>query len=228
MLWILISLFFCWLIFREFRRSKSAPTELLDIAYTRKISKPYLAVLSVLALLFAWPPFHYWHFQRFLSAKATELADSHPAKVHCNTIFDTFFDRNYLAIGHANPETGEIGIQYPWCNHLMAYLDHPERAGRDELESLDMFTHESMHVRGEYNEAFAECEAIQRNYRAAKLLGVSDGIARKNALDYYLRYYSARADSGVMSRGYYSDQCAPGKALDEHLSDSTWVAQQIR
>jgi hypothetical protein len=26
-----------------------------------------------------------------------------------------------------------------------------------------------------------------------------------------------------MQAAYYSDQCAPGKALDEHLSDSTWA-----
>jgi hypothetical protein len=28
---------------------------------------------------------------------------------------------------------------------------------------------------------------------------------------------------GVMQGEYYSDQCAPGKAMDEHLSDSTWA-----
>jgi hypothetical protein len=26
-----------------------------------------------------------------------------------------------------------------------------------------------------------------------------------------------------MQGAYYSDQCAPGKAMDEHLSDSTWA-----
>lgn len=223
MIWILISLFFCWMIFREFR-SRMVTARGFDRPSTAPISKPYVAVLLLLALLFAWPPFHYWHFQRFLSAKATELADSHRAKVHCNTIFDTFFDANYLAIGHANPETGEIGIQYPWCNTLMAYLDHPYKANRQEIASLDMFTHESMHVRGEYNEARTECEAIQRNYRAAKLLGVPDHIARKNALDYYNGDYLTRDRSGPMAAEYFSDQCAPGKALDEHLSDSTWAA----
>jgi hypothetical protein len=28
-----------------------------------------------------------------------------------------------------------------------------------------------------------------------------------------------------MQSAYYSEQCAPGKALDEHLSDSTWATQ---
>ena len=59
-----------------------------------------------------------------------------------------------------------------------------------------MFTHESMHVRGERNEARTECEAVQRNYRAAKLLGVPDATAKRNALDYYNNLYKERGKSG--------------------------------
>ena len=86
-----------------------------------------------------------------------------------------------------------------------------------------MFTHESMHVRGELNEARTECEAVQRNYRAAKLLGVPDPIAKQNALDYYNDSYLHRQDMGIMQASYYSSECAPGRAWDEHLSDSTWA-----
>jgi hypothetical protein len=72
------------------------------------------------------------------------------------------------------------------------------------------------------NEARTECEAIQRNYRSAKLLGVPDGIAKQNALDIYNVSYQERGAIGGMQSAYYSDQCAPGKAMDEHLPDSTW------
>jgi hypothetical protein len=176
-----------------------------------------------LAVLFAWPPVHTWHFQWFLSRKATELADNHRAKVHCNTVFDTMLDPEMLFAGHADPRTGEIGIQHPWCGTLMSYLSHPDRATDDELESLDLFTHESMHIRGELNEARTECEAVQRDYRAAKLLGVPDETAKRNALQYYNINYQRRGEIGGMQSAYYSDQCAPGKAMDEHLSDSTWA-----
>jgi hypothetical protein len=158
-----------------------------------------------------------------LSVKATELADNHRARVHCNTVLDTMLDPEMLAAGHANPQTGKIGIQHPWCSRLMSYLRHPGRASEDELWSLGMFTHESMHVRGELNEAITECEAVQRNYRAAKLLGVPDDIARRNAVDYYNVLYKRRGTTGGMQSAYYSDQCAPGKAMDERLSDSTWA-----
>jgi hypothetical protein len=220
MLWIATSLFFVWCAFRELHNSMVAPP---GYDLPRPITKSYLAIVLILAALFAWPPVHRWHLEHFLSEKATLLADNHRATVHCNTIFDTMLDPEVLAAGHANPRTGKIGIQHPWCGVLSAYLSHPNRASEDELASLDMFTHESMHVRGELNEAKTECQAVQRNYRAAKLLGVADDVARKNALDYYNLLYKRRAQIGGLAGSYYSDQCAPGKALDEHLEDSTWA-----
>jgi hypothetical protein len=81
-----------------------------------------------------------------------------------------------------------------------------------------------MHIRGELNEALTECQAIQRNYRAAKLLGVSDATAKHNALDIYNINYQQRGQIGGMQAAYYSFECAPGKAMDEHLIDSTWAS----
>jgi hypothetical protein len=220
MLWILTSAFFLGCAYHEIHASLVAPP---GFSRPTPISKPYLAIVLALALLFAWPPVHTWHFQRFLSARATELADGHPAHVHCNTVWDTMLDPEMLAAGHANPKTGKIGLQHPWCNTLRSYLAHPGRASDEELWALGMFTHESMHVRGELNEARTECEAVQRNYRSAKLLGVPDDIAKRSALDYYNNLYKERKNQGIMQAEYYSDECAPDRAMDEHLSDSTWA-----
>jgi hypothetical protein len=220
LLWIAASLFFLWCAFREVRASVVPPP---GFDRTRPVYEPYLACILILAVLFAWPPMHRWHLEHYLSEKATELADNHRARVHCNTVFDTMLDPEMLAAGHANPRTGRIGIQHPWCDRLSSYLGHPSRANEEELASLNLLTHESMHVRGELNEARTECEAVQRNYRAAKLLGVADNIARKNALDYYNIVYKQRAAVGGLAGAYYSDECAPGRAMDEHLDDSTWA-----
>jgi len=222
MLWLLASLFFCWLIFRELK-ARWFPDPAYERAARPSIHKPYVFVLAVLALACAWPPFQIWRFERMLSAKATELADARRANVHCNTVFDTFFDSAYLAAGHANPENGEIVFQYPWCQTLMDYLAHPGRASEAEIASLNLFTHESMHVRGELNEAITECQAVQRNYRAARLLGVTDIPARNSALSYYQRTYMDKGRIGGMQAAYFSNECAPGRALDERLVDSTWV-----
>jgi hypothetical protein len=220
MLWILTSLFFLWCAYREIRASVVAPAGFDNPV---PIYKPYLAAVLLLAVAFAWPPVQRWHFEWFLSRKATELADYHRAKVHCNTILDTMLDPAMLAAGHANPQTGKIGIQHPWCNTLRSYLSHPQRANSDELWALGIFTHESMHVRGELSEPRTECQAVQRNYRSAKLLGVPDRVAKENALDYYNILYKGRKAIGGLTGEYYSDECAPGRAMDEHLPDSTWA-----
>ena len=220
MLWMLASLFFAGCAGREIVYG-FVPKPGYD--HPSPPSKSYVAVMLALAALLAWPTLHRWHFEHFLSGKATELADQHRASVHCNTVFDTMIDPEMLAAGHANPRTGKIGIQTPWCSTLMAYLRHPARASAEEIWSLNMFTHESMHVRGELDEARTECQAVQRNYRAAKLLGVPDPIAKQNALDYYNDSYMHRRDMGIMQASYYSSECAPGRAWDEHLSDSTWA-----
>jgi hypothetical protein len=219
MLWLLASLFFFWCAFREIRNSVwPAPGYAVPIPVTPS----YLGLVLGLAVICAWPPVHTWSFQRFLSAKATLLADQRRAHVHCNTLFDTMLDPEMLAAGHASPVTGNMVLQKPWCGILMDYLRHPQHASDKELFSLGMFTHESMHIRGEMNEASTECQAVQRNYRAAKLLGVPDATARQNALDYYHNGYQERGRIGGMQSAYYSAECAPGEAMDEHLPDSTW------
>jgi hypothetical protein len=219
MLWIAVSLFFVWCAYREVRGSV-VPRPGFD--RTTPVYKPYLVATLILAVVFGWIPVHTWYLEYFLSEKATELAEGHRAHVHCNTVFDTMLDPAMLAAGHADPRTGKIGIQHPWCDRLSSYMRHPQRASEEELWSLGIITHESMHVRGEMDEAKTECQAVQRNYRAAKLLGVADDVARQNALDYYNILYKRRHDIGGLTGSYYSDQCAPGKAMDEHLEDSTW------
>ena len=227
MRWILISLVLCWLIYREFRNHRVV-REGYDTPDLTPVFKPYVAGLAVLAAASAWPPYHYWRIEHYLSAKATELADAHRAHVHCNTVFDTFFDSNSLAAGHANPETGQIVLQYPWCERLMAYVAHPDPADWEGRTSLNILTHESMHVRGEYNEAVTECESVQRNYRTARLLGVADGPARRTAVAYYQIDYLQKGAVGGMQAPYFSTECAPGRSLDEHLADSTWALRATK
>src|SRR5271165_4386050 len=102
MLWLLASLFFLWCAFREIRGSYVARP---GYDFPTPVTKPYLALVLVLAAACGWPVVHRWYFERVLSEKATELADNHRARVHCNTAFDTMLDPEMLASGHANPRT---------------------------------------------------------------------------------------------------------------------------
>lgn len=168
-------------------------------------------------------PVSTWRLEKTLSRVSTQLADGRPAKTHCNSLIDTMFSPEQLAIGYAQFETGRIAYQKPWCSSIRRYLRDPENAGSTELGALNLITHEAMHIRGEHNESVAECQAVQRNYRTARLLGVADAVARRNARDIYEKYYLQRGQhGGAMQAMYFSADCAPGKALDEKLDDSTW------
>lgn len=220
MLWLLISGFFCWLIFREIYYAFVAP-EGFNRPHT-KISIPYVLVLTLFAVGFAYPPVSTWQFERFLTKKARILSESNKAIVHCNSVGDTFFDPNVFAAGHAQPETGEIVFAHTWCDNLMKHLRNPQDATREGIIGVQIFAHEAMHIRGEMDEAKTECQAIQRYVRAAILLGIPKNIAKKHGMTYFQGEYQARAQSGQMSAQYYSNECAPNKAMDEKLTDSTW------
>ena len=53
MFWLLLSLLFCSLIFREFRSTTTVP---IDMPLAKSVWKPYVFVLAVLALLSIWQP----------------------------------------------------------------------------------------------------------------------------------------------------------------------------
>ena len=220
MLWWAGSGFFGWLAFREIyyrfvpRRGFDRPNA--------HISTPYLLSTALLAAAFAYTPIRYFYFERFLTNVANVLAETDRATVHCNSFVDSMFDSNMLAAGHANFETGRIVLQHPWCGDLIEHLRHPEKATAVGIHSVHLFTHEAMHIRGEKNEATTDCQAVQRYARAAQLLGVPASIARENGMAYYAGQYKQRGERGYMSSQYFSEQCAPGKAMDENLPDSTW------
>lgn len=200
---LIISLLFLWLIYREWRNSREFDN----------FTKGYMTVLGFFAVLSAVPIIDHWRFESFLSSKASQLADNRYAKVKCATVFQSVYDKFGLA-GTANPLTGDIVLQYPICNDLRDYLEEPETANTREILSLHVFTHEAMHVRGEMNEAKTDCQAIQRNVRAAKLLGVLTHVAEQTSRDYFHGAYRTHP--------YFSKECAPGMAYDENLHDSAW------
>ena len=221
MLWWAMAALFLWLALREVYYGFLARP---GYSQPQPIQGSYVLILLIIAAAFAYTPVRYWRFEQFLTAKARILSESSQASVHCNTFFDTALDPMALASGHADPVTGRIVFQKPWCGVLMDQLQHPERMDREGIFSVQMFAHEAMHVRGEMNEAITECQGIQRHARAARLLGIApDALAKQSGMTYYRLYYLQRKQIGGMQAVYYTDDCAPGKALDEKLQDSTWA-----
>ncbi len=222
MLWWMIAGFFIWLSLREIYYGFVPPPG-YDFPYPT-ISIPYVLVTAALGLAAAYTPIRYAYFEHFLSQKAQIIAESKKAKVHCNTFINSVMDLNMLAAAYAQEETGRIVFQHPWCKTLLHHLEHPENASEAGIYSVQMFAHEAMHIRGESDEAMAECQAVQRYARVAMALGIGEYMAREHGLRYYHGYYQRRARIGGMAGNYYSEQCKPGGAWDERLIDSTWGA----
>lgn len=219
MLWWAFSGLFLWAGLREIyfgfvpKQGYARPSD---------ISKSYVLIALLIASALAYTPWKTMRLERFLTEKARVLSGSNKATVHCNTLLDTALSSMSLSAGYADPETGKIAFQQPWCSVLMKHLKHPEKMDMKGIFSVQMFAHEAMHVRGERNEAVTECQAIQRHYRAALLLGIEPEVARESGLLYFETKYQDRQRGGHMQTVYYSAECAPGKALDENLEDSTW------
>ena len=136
MLWMLASLFFLWCAFREIRGS-ILPRPGYDTP--APITKSYLASCCRLRVIFAYPPFTPGTF----SGSCRERPPSWPT----TTVRSFIATRRSIPwsiptccyAGHANPRTGKIGIQAPWCDILAAYLRHPGPRKPDESSTAWIF-----------------------------------------------------------------------------------------
>lgn len=178
--------------------------------------KKYIsALVGIIALLLVCPIWNYYGSLR-LDWRAQELSEQSKASVNCDVLGMGQYIRY---AGFVYRGSKEINLKYPYCSMMKKFLRNPDmylneiRLGK-EFFSLHVFTHEAMHVRGEFNEQKAECQAVQRNYRAGKIHGLSDEQAKKFAIRFYLEAYPRQA--------YFSEKCHPGGEYDEKRIDSTW------
>jgi len=192
---------------------KMIKTELTSSKSMDSFTFGYICILLVLAFFTGKPLIKHYLFEYTLSQKASVLAVPNTAKVDCVSLFESMFD-SFGFSGLAFFDTGDIRLQYPTCNQLQDYLASPETATKEQIESLHVFTHEAMHIRGERNEPKTDCQAIQRGHFAAELLGVPRYLAKQHILTYY--------EGDYRRHPYFSKECAPNKSMDEKLIDSIW------
>jgi hypothetical protein len=181
-----------------------------------------VAALIVVAVVAAIPGVRHRVLERRLTTVAESLV-GHPVKVHCQSGAAAFVDAGselgwvpFDSNGVPEPQTL---IKIDQCHHLSAYRSgdqaHPSE---DEVVAVHVLTHESMHMRGEPNEARAECEAVQRDELTAVALGATEAQARRLSRLYYLTVYPRMPDD------YVSGDCHQGGALDEGLPSAPWAA----
>jgi len=175
----------------------------------------YLLVVGMLAVVCARPAYKIWSLEKTLSQHASIFAERPGVTVNCTSVLDSIFDQyDMTRAGSAYIEEGRIVFHHGWCKHFMSYLDDPIYVNDDEIVSMHVFTHEVMHIRGEYNERKTDCQAIQRNHLLGEQMGIDPFVAKQNAILYYNKLYPKHS--------YYNPGCAPGTALDEKLANSVW------
>ena len=181
-----------------------------------------VALLVALAAAGAVPGVLRAQQERRLGRAASVLAGARVA-VRCQSLGGAFVD--------GGPELGYVrwradGRPEPWallkrdqCRRLGAYgRSGKHRPSRDQVLALHVLTHEAMHLSGRLDEATAECAAVQRDARTARLLGAGEADAAGLAAAYWQDLYP------LMPGGYRSPDCRSGGALDEHLAEAPWLA----
>ncbi|HVX69721.1 MAG TPA: hypothetical protein VHA79_08535 [Mycobacteriales bacterium] len=190
------------------------------IGRRRKFPLVTVALLGVVAAGLATPTVLRHREEGHLAKVATVLVGQH-VTVHCQTFGQTFTDLSgdlgYVRYGPGGPEL-HTTIQRGPCSDLKHYYNGDQaRPSAAEIIAVHVLTHESMHMRGETNEAIAECEAMQRDAETAQLLGASpqEGLALARA--YWLTDYPN------MPGNYRTADCVLNGKLDERLPDPPWT-----
>ena len=183
---------------------------------------PVLSV-TLLALVGAGllvPALRHDHLERRLGDVASTLVGQRVA-VHCQTAGQQFVDAG-AELGYVRydadgvPERATLIKRDP-CGDLRAYLSSAkDLPSRDEVVAVHVLSHEARHMAGVTVEAVAECEAMQRDARTARLLGADEQQATELATRYWREVYPRMPDD------YRSADCRPGGALDERLPNPPW------
>ena len=161
-----------------------------------------------------------------LDSAASALVGA-PAEVHCQAAGQQFIDvgpeLGYVRYGPDGVPEHETLIKRAQCQDLASYLRSDKQApDRDHVVAVHILSHEARHMAGTKNEAQTECEAMQRDAWAARLLGATDEQAHRLARTYWLVVYPTMNDT------YSSSECRPGGAFDERLELAPWAAPAAR
>jgi len=178
------------------------------------------SLLTVVALVAGVPVFRHARVEARLATVASTLT-GHRVAVRCETLSQAWLD-SHAELGYVRfdadgrPEPLAT-LTAQACGDLSAWLASPRAdAPLDRIVAVHVLTHEAMHLAGRLDEARAECEAVQRDARTARLLGATAEQAHELSVRYWQQVYPRLSDD------YRSAACAPGGALDEHLSDAPW------
>lgn len=176
--------------------------------------------------------------ERRLAAVASQLA-GRDVSIHCQSFWGELIDisgqSGSVWFDHEGAPQDEAHLSRATCKWLgrlaggdadddLACVEaalHVGACGRDGdrlVHAVVTLAHESIHLRGERDEAATQCYAVQLTARTAQLLGVRPTHAAAVG-----RYALARQSN--MPAAYQSSECRPGGALDLHPETGFWPTE---
>jgi hypothetical protein len=213
-LWILCALCALWLV-------------ILVIQFIKGRQIMILVLLgAIIAPLFYFEYTYHQALSKFEKV-SHQLSQNYESDVHCQRGFESDF--NYESEFSKHPgfvpwnddgKPTDMYLRYDACTDLQSYLKDPSKPTLAEVVAVHVLTHESMHLRGEEVEAVAECEAVQRDYTTATLLGATPDEADALARRYWTEAYPNLDDD---NHEYISSDCRRGGKLDEKLAHAPWA-----
>jgi hypothetical protein len=183
-------------------------------------------VISVTLLIFAGSgALVPWIMRARLEDRLAQAA-SHVAgiavEVHCQSFGEAFTDvgaeLGYVKWGPDGVPERRTLIKREQCGDLSDYLkSSKDSPPTDQVVTVHILSHETVHMMGETNESATECLAMQRNADMAQALGATPERARALSAAYWNDVYPSMPDD------YRSSECGPGLALDAGLADPPWT-----
>jgi hypothetical protein len=148
------------------------------------------------------------------SAEASRIAEK-PVSVRCDEA------RDYVgSVQHADGVAvvgGDLAILTPEiCNDLYRLAFDGETTGSRTGRAIAVLAHEAWHLRGEADEATAECYALQTGVTLGRRLGLSENTARQLMRQQLTE--NALRDVGTLEYRV-SPECRDGGALDLERGD---------
>jgi hypothetical protein len=155
------------------------------------------------------------------TAATKELLDRKDTYIVCERMSGAMLNvwnrAGYVEWTQDGSKPDRADLTWDTCRYLRGW----ERSGMtaadlDHVMAVHVLTHEAMHLNGHYNEADAECMAMQRDSEMAQLLGATPEQADALAKVYWTTVYPRmRAD-------YITSECRPKGTLDQSPGDGHW------
>lgn len=146
--------------------------------------KPSRILCGILIILLGVNGFFEWRWQVNESVGTSvvkSVSGVEEGTLHCQRLSEGFFDPSVAKKGEVFYAKSTVAIiKHNPCQDLFSWLESDKKHATDEqILSLGVLVHESVHVSGEYNEAKTECLTMKQLAAVTESLGASPEEAKR-------------------------------------------------